>query len=247
MFRFILSILIAILYLIITLPVLFVLWIMHKKHPGRAEKITSAMIRWIFGVLTSAAGTKVTVIGQEKIPKDTPVLYIGNHRSIYDIIISYQYLPGITGYVAKDTLGRIPLFSLWAKYVTCLFFNRSDPKSGLSMIRDAVAHIRGGKSVFIFPEGTRNKQEEDLPLLPFHEGSLRIASMAHVPIVPVAQNNTVNIWEAHFPRVHAAHTVIEFCDPINPEDIPKEERKHLGVKAGGIMTDAIGRNRDLLR
>jgi 1-acyl-sn-glycerol-3-phosphate acyltransferase len=247
MFRFILCILIAILYLIITLPVLFVLWIMHKKHPDQVEKITSAMIRWIFGVLAAGAGTKVTVIGQEKIPKDTPVLYIGNHRSIFDIIISYRYLPGITGYVAKDTLGKIPLFSLWAKYISCLFFDRSDPKSGLTMIRDAVAHIRAGKSVFIFPEGTRNKQKEDLPLLPFHEGSLRIASMAHVPIVPVAQNNTVNIWEAHFPWVHATHTVIEFCDPIYPEDIPKEDRKHIGAKANEIMTGVIAKNEPLLK
>lgn len=246
MFRFILCILIAILYLIITLPVLLVLWIMHKRHPDRAEKITTAMIRWIFGVLVAAAGTKVTVIGQEKIPKDTPVLYVGNHRSIFDIMISYRYLPGITGFVSKDTLGKIPLFSLWAKYISCLFFDRADTKSGLTMIRDAVAHIKEGKSVFIFPEGTRNKQTDDLPLLPFHEGSLRIASMAHVPIVPVAQNNTVNIWESHFPLVRATKTVIEFCDPICPEDIPKEERKHLGAKANAIMTEAISRNKSLL-
>lgn len=247
MFRFILCILISILYLIITLPVLLVLWIMHKKNPDRVEKITTRMIRWIFHVIVAAAGTKTTVIGQEKIPKDTPVLYIGNHRSIFDIMISYRYLPGITGYVAKDTLGKIPLFSLWAKYISCLFFNRDDPKEGLSMIRDAVAHIKGGKSVFIFPEGTRNKHTDDLPLLPFHEGSLRIASMAHVPIVPVAQNNTINIWEAHFPWVHATRTVIEFCDPIYPEDIPREERKHVGTKVNAIMTEAIARNKSLIR
>lgn len=246
MFRFILCVLIAILYLIITLPVLLILWIMHKKHPDRVEKITTAMIRWIFGVLVAAAGTKTTVIGAEKIPKDTPVLYIGNHRSIFDIMISYHYLPGITGYVAKETLGQIPLFSLWAKYISCLFFNRDDPKAGLAMIREAVAHIRAGKSVFIFPEGTRNKQTDDIPLLPFHEGSLRIASMAGVPVVAVAQNNTVNIWEAHFPWVHSTHTVIEFCDPVYPEDVPRAERKHLGEKMNAVMTETIARNKSLL-
>ncbi|MGI6118369.1 MAG: lysophospholipid acyltransferase family protein [Bilifractor sp.] len=247
MLRFILLILIAILYLIITLPVLLVLWIMHKINPDRAEKITSAMIRWIFGVLTGGGGVKTTVIGQEKIPTETPVLFIGNHRSIFDIMISYQYLPKrITGYVAKETLGKIPLFSLWAKYISCLFFSREDPKSGIQMIRDAAGHLKAGKSVFIFPEGTRNKQKEDLPLLPFHEGSLRIASMADVPIVPVAQNNTVNIWEAHFPKVRPTHTVLEFCDPIYPKDLPKPERKHIGEKASAIMTETIKRNQDLL-
>lgn len=247
MLRFILCILIAIIYLIVTLPVLLILWIAHKRHPDGVERVTTAMIRWIFRVICAGAGIHTTVIGAEKLPADRPVLYIGNHRSIFDIIISYCYLPGVTGYVAKDALSRIPLFSLWATYISCIYLNRDDPKAGLTMLRESVAHIKAGKSVFIFPEGTRNKQEADLPLLPFHEGSLRIAQMAGAAIVPVSQNNTAQVWESHFPWVHSTHTVIEFGDPIFPEDIPKAERKHVGAIVSARMAETIERNAALLR
>ena len=56
------------------------------------------------------SGAKVTVIGREKIPTDRAVLYVGNHRGLFDIILSYPFLPGITGYVAKEKLRKFPLF-----------------------------------------------------------------------------------------------------------------------------------------
>ena len=167
MVRLILLLLAAILYLILTLPVLFILWLIGKKNPNLRERAASAMIRWIFRVLLAEAGVKVTVIGQDRIPSDTAVLYVGNHRSIFDIILTYVRSPRATGYVAKKELGKIPLFSQWARYIGCLFFNRNDIKEGMKMILDGVAMLKAGKSVFIFPEGTRNKNESDLPLLPF--------------------------------------------------------------------------------
>ena len=86
MVRLVLLLLAAILYLILTLPVLFILWLIGKKNPDLRERAASAMIRWIFRVLLAGAGVKVTVIGQDRIPSDTAVLYVGNHRSIFDII-----------------------------------------------------------------------------------------------------------------------------------------------------------------
>ena len=74
MVRLILLLLAAILYLILTLPVLFILWLIGKKNPDLRERTASAMIRWIFRVLLAGAGVKVTVIGQDRIPSDTAVL-----------------------------------------------------------------------------------------------------------------------------------------------------------------------------
>lgn len=79
------------------------------------------MIQWIFGVLLFVSGTKVKAEGLENIPKDRAVLYVGNHRSYFDIITSYRLLPGITGYVAKKEMANIPLLRLWMRYIHCLF------------------------------------------------------------------------------------------------------------------------------
>ena len=87
MLRTILLVIIAILYLLLTLPVLLVLMLIRKKNPETCGRIANAMIRWIFRVIGFFAGAKVTVRGLEHIPEDQAVLYVANHRSIFDIIL----------------------------------------------------------------------------------------------------------------------------------------------------------------
>ena len=92
MIRFILVILTAFLYLILSIPVLLVLLLIRKKKPEVCDKVSRALIRWIFRVILFFAGTKITVEGQENIPKDRAVLYIGNHRSYFDIVLSLHFI-----------------------------------------------------------------------------------------------------------------------------------------------------------
>ena len=87
MIRVILALLFAILYLILGIPVLFVEWLIGKRNPHAADISQLRMVQWAFRVILFICGTKVTVIGEENVPTDEPVLYIGNHRSYFDIII----------------------------------------------------------------------------------------------------------------------------------------------------------------
>ena len=103
MIRLILVLLIAILYLVIGCIPAFILWLIGKKNPDLKDRISRRMIQWIFGVLLFVSGTKVKAEGLENIPKDRAVLYVGNHRSYFDIITSYRLLPGITGRNGKGS------------------------------------------------------------------------------------------------------------------------------------------------
>lgn len=57
--------------------------------------------------------------------------------------------------------------------------NRDNIKEGMKTILKGIELIKNGSSVFIFPEGTRSKDEE---LLPFKEGSLKIAEKVNAPL-----------------------------------------------------------------
>ena len=142
MIRFILVILTAFLYLILSIPVLLVLLLIRKKKPEVCDKVSRALIRWIFRVILFFAGTKITVEGQENIPKDRAVLYIGNHRSYFDILVTYTTVPGSCGFVAKKELARIPLLKNWMDLIHCLFLDRSDIKQGLQMILAGCEEIK---------------------------------------------------------------------------------------------------------
>ena len=174
---------------------------------------------------------------------DVPVLYIGNHRSFFDVPITYPRCPIRTGYIAKKEMEKIPLLSTWMKRLHCLFLDRNDLKQGLKTILTAIEKVKSGISICIFPEGTRNKNEDELDMLPFHEGSFKIAAKTNCPIIPMAISGSADIWENHFPRVKKTHVILEYGKPIYIDQLEKEDKKHLGAYTQNIIHEMLVKNK----
>lgn len=243
--RIVLVALSMVLFLIVFLPVYFILWIVGKFNPHMKIAASQAIVRNAFRFVLFFAGTRITVLGRENVPKDEAFLYVGNHRGLADIPVGYITLPTLTGFVAKKELKKIPLFSWWMKNLQCLFLDRDDMKEGLKTIMQGVGQLKSGYSVFIMPEGTRNRGDE-LELLPFKEGSLKMAEKAGCAIVPVAISNTSAVFEEHMPWVKKAHVIIHYGKPIYPNDIPKEERRHLGSTVRDIIIAQLKEDQPLI-
>ena len=245
MIRFILVCIVVIAYLVLTIPVLLVEWIIGKFSPMTKDISSLRMVQAIFKFILWITGAKVTVIGEENVPKDQAVLYVANHRSYFDILLTYSRCPIRTGYVAKKEMERYPLLSNWMRNLYCLFLDREDIKQGLKTILTAVDKVKSGISICIFPEGTRNKNTDDLDMLPFHEGSFKIATKTKCPIIPIAINNSADIFEAHFPKIRPAKVVVEYGKPIYPDELDKETKKHLGEYTQGIIHQMLEKNKSL--
>lgn len=226
--RSILIITLVILYVIVTLPALLVFYLISRKNPKKAERGVHACMNWLFKGITFLAGTKLIVKGLENVPSDKPVLYICNHRSYFDIIFTYMYCKLPTAYIAKSDLKKIPFFNIWGTLMRCLFFDRTDAKSSVKMVLEGTANLKTDTSVFIFPEGTRNKNKSELPLLEFHDGSFKMAAKSGAPIIPVAISNCAEVWEAHSPWVHAQTVKITYGKPIYIKELEPEAKKHVG-------------------
>lgn len=236
MIRLILVAAIVLLYLILGIPVLLVEWVIGKWNP-RARDISSLrMVQGVFRLILWTAGVQADYIGLDRIPKDQPVLYVGNHNSYFDILLTYSRCPDLTGYVAKIEMLRYPLLRDWMKRLYCLFLDREDIRAGLQMILTGVEYIKSGISICIFPEGTRSK---DGKMIPFKEGSMKMASKTGCLIVPIAISGSARIWEAHFPRIAPAHVIVEYGEPIDPKALPKEEQKHLGAYAQARIQEML--------
>ena len=220
MIRFICVAIFLVVFLILSIPVFFVEWLIGKKNRETRDFSSLRIVQWGFRCILRIAGVETTVIGLENVP-DEPVLFIGNHRSYFDILLTYSRCKRLTGYVAKKEMEKIPLLSTWMKYLYCLFLDRHDPKQGMKTILTAIDYIKRGISICIFPEGTRNSGEE-LSLLPFKEGSFKIAEKTGCAIVPISLNNTAEMFEAHFPKIKKTHVVIEYGAPVYPKDLDKK-------------------------
>lgn len=244
MLRFITAAIFLILYLLVSYILFFVEWIVGKINKEAKDYSSLRIVQWGFRVILSISGVKVTVKGKENIP-DEAALIVGNHRSYFDILILYVQCRRLTGFVAKDSIEKVPSLRVWMRYLYCLFLDRKDPRAGMKTILQAIEYVKQGVSICIFPEGTRNSGEE-LSVLPFKEGSFKIATKTGCPIVPVSINNSAEIFENHIPRIKKTHVVVEYGTPIYPNDLSKEEQKGIGAKCQKIIEDTIKKNASLV-
>lgn len=240
MIRFLLIVLFLVVYFLVGLLAWLALFIIGKFSISLKQKISLDLVQWAFKVVLFIAGTKLRVEGFDNIPKDKAVLYVGNHRSYFDIVVLYSLVPGLTGFVAKKEMEKIPFLSGWMKLVNCLFLDRSDVREGLKTVLQGIEYIKSGISICIFPEGTRNTGSE-LELLPFKEGSLKMAEKTGCPIIPVAISGASAIFEDHLPRVKKAHVYIEFGKPIYPNELEKEKKKFLGAYTRNTIIEMLNK------
>ena len=123
MIRFISVAVFVVLFLILSIPLMIAEWIIGKFNMDVKNRSSLAIVNWAFRWCLRLSGVKITYIGEERVPRDQAVLYIGNHRSYFDILMTYVRVPRPTGYVAKIEMLKIPLLSNWMKNLHCLFLH----------------------------------------------------------------------------------------------------------------------------
>ena len=157
MIRFLATASFVILFLVLGSPLLLAEYIIGKFNPEKMSRSSLKIVQWAFRSVLVLSGTELTVIDRENIPEDQPVLYVGNHRSYFDIVIGYTLIKGECGFVAKKEMERYPLLSTWMRNLHCQFLDRENLKEGLKTILSAIDSVKQGVSIWIFPEGTRSR------------------------------------------------------------------------------------------
>lgn len=209
--------------LFFSLPYHLYLKKLWKSNPEKAWKKAQKFVSGFFKTELKISGCKVTILGKENIPEDTPVLFVGNHRSYFDILIYHEAIGRPVGYIAKSEMRKIPLLPLYMDDIGCLFLDRDDIKQGLKIINQGAEYMKLGHSMVLFPEGTRNQKEE---MLPFKEGGYKMAEKSKSPIVPVAITGSDLLLESA-PKKHirGSRVIIQFGKPFYPSEMSPKERK----------------------
>ena len=214
MIRFLLVCITVIGFLILSIPILIVEWIIGRFNPYKKDISSLHLIQSVFRFILWLTGVEVTIIGEELVPTDEAVLYIGNHRSFFDILLTYTRCPRLTGYIAKAEMEKIPLLSNWMHYLHCLFLDRKDIKKGLKTILSGIELIKSGISVCIFPEGTRSRNGNEIG--EFKGGSFKSATKAKCPIVPVAIIDSYKAFDTK--SIEPVTVQVHYLEPLYYDD-----------------------------
>lgn len=221
--------------LFFSLPYHLYLRILWKKNPEKSWKKSQKYVSGFFKTELKIAGCKVNAVGRENIPEDTPCLFVSNHRSYFDILVTHETIGKPVGFVAKKEMKKIPLLPLYMTDIGCLFLDRDNIKQGLEIINQGAEYLKLGHNMILFPEGTRNQKDE---LLPFKEGGFKMAEKAKCPIVPVAISGTDLMLESAPKNQIKSHRVtIEFGEPFYPAQLSPKERKAKYAELPTIIQD----------
>lgn len=141
------------------------------------------MAAWWGRFCAKLLGIRIDVVGREHYDATKNYLVISNHAGMADIPLLLGTLQLNLRFVAKEELGRIPVFGWALKKGGYVLIKRGQNRESLKSLFKAAEVLNSGRSVHIFPEGTRSATGE---LLPFKRGAFLIAQKAPTPILPVA-------------------------------------------------------------
>jgi 1-acyl-sn-glycerol-3-phosphate acyltransferase len=189
--------------------------------------------------LVDMAGVDFKVSGKEKVPTDRAVIYTPNHAGAFDIPAITLNAPAPPMFMAKKELAKLPLVKNWMEVLDCVFVDRSNKSSAHSSLQDAIEKVKTGRSLVVFPEGTRSKTGE---LGEFRGGAMKIAMETGATIVPVLIEGSRERLE-ETGNVTAGTVYVTFLDPIETKGLTKEEFFEMPSKLRQIIQDERDRQR----
>jgi 1-acyl-sn-glycerol-3-phosphate acyltransferase len=187
-----------------------------RRAPGRSRFGVFWWDFWRF--LTEKVvmlGFGLRVRGRENVPRTGPVLYLGNHQSFLDPILSATaardrpFRP-----FARETLFQGPLGWL---FTSLGGLPVSGTGSDKSVMRIALTELAEGRSVLIYPEGSRSP---DGPIQPFKTGVGLLLRRSEAAIVPVGMDGSFDAWPRQHSTPHWRHAIeLEIGEPMNREEL----------------------------
>lgn len=212
-----------------------------------SQKVTCIFLNLIILI----SGAEIDIVGsdnldnaykmnEEKYKSKKGIVFISNHRSLFDVICGYPIMKTLTGFIAKAELKRFPFFTFWLGNDHCLLIDRNNPREGMKIILKAIEYINSGISMWIFPEGTRAKKNETIK--EFKEGSFVVATKTGAVVVPIIFINTDNIFENHFPLIKKTKIKIIIEKPIDVAALSNDEKKNLSHMTYELIRNTIENN-----
>lgn len=191
---------------------------------------------WARGLL-KAWGVEVTAEHLERLPAQGPYILMANHQSHADVPILFASLPLIPGFLAKKELARVPFLSMALRNGGHVLIDRASRNSAREALKVAAGEIQAGKTIAIFPEGTRGDSDA---LGEFKKGGFLIAKKARVPVVPVGILGSRAVWhrDAWLPR--SGRVRVRVGEPITPEMIAQLSVDGLCARVRRTMLELLG-------
>jgi 1-acyl-sn-glycerol-3-phosphate acyltransferase len=205
------------------------------RRRGQAKFLERATRTWA-RLLIGIAGGRVEVSGRENLPSAGGVLFVSNHQGAFDIPLLIGYVHGLKGFVAKREVGRLPIAGIWMRLLGCIFIDRRDRRQSARAIARGIADLQAGRSLIVFPEGTRSKSGA---MNRFKDGSFKLATRSGAAIVPLTIDGSYRLREGNRGRITPGNVRLHIHPAIRPGDLSVVEKRDLTATVQRIIASEL--------
>jgi 1-acyl-sn-glycerol-3-phosphate acyltransferase len=206
----------------------------RKDRSCRCDSLSRTWCRLVLRV----AGVRATLEGAERVDWKQPSVVVANHQSWFDVFTLVAVLPGRVRFVAKEELGRIPIFGTAWRACGHIAINREDRRSAIESLDRAAEWVRKESlTMTLFPEGTRSP---DGRLQEFKKGAFVLALKTGLPIVPVGISGTGAVMPKGSFKVRPGEVIVRVGDPIIPSGDWEAGRDELRARSRAAVALLIG-------
>ncbi len=205
---------------VIVAAVLFIVVASLFVDPRKEYDKNSRFYRALLDVATAVGlwlvRARIHVTGIERVPKDVCCLYVSNHRSNYDSIVTWRvFRKEKLAFISKPSNFHIFAFGRIIRKCCFMAIDRENARNAIRTFHQAADYLKRQEvSVGVYPEGTRSRSKE---MLPFHGGVFKIAQLAKAPVVVLAVRGCEDI--AHNVPFRATDVYLDVVDVIMPEEL----------------------------
>ncbi len=219
--------------LLITAPFFFLFSWIFGKHALPWVLFLCRFISWSMSVLLFIP---MRLHRNKNIDRSAAYVIVANHKSNYDAPVAAASTMGNVRFLIKNELLKVPLLGSLFKR-TAVSVDRSSPESRRRSMEVLAAYLAQGDSIFLFPEGTRNKTRDQV-LIPFKDGAFRLAIELQVPVLPMVYINTQTVMP-NKPLIMRPGTIhIYELDPIPTIGLQLEDVATLREQVRSVMQQA---------
>ncbi len=183
-----------------------------SARPGSGACACERLPRIWARLVLRCVGVRLHASGADEVDWSRPAVIVVNHQSWLDIFVLLTVVPGKIRFVAKQELGKIPIFGRAWRGCGHISLDRGDRRQAIESLNRAGEKIHEESLIVtMFPEGTRSP---DGRLYPFKKGAFVMAIRAGVPIVPVGISGSGSVMPKGSFRVRAGEVRVRVGRPI---------------------------------
>ncbi len=180
---------------------------------SRRDATNFSIASWA-AVASAIARLKLIVEGEQHLWSHRPAVFLFNHQSAIDVLITARLLREDIVGVAKKEIQRQPFMGPALTFAGAVFVDRANVKDPKAALAPAVEAIGEGRNVVIAPEGTRSR---DGRLGAFRKGAFHLARQARVPLVPIVIHNAMDALPSGSLVVRPAEVKVTVGEPVPTE------------------------------